>query len=1593
MKLPTDHPRPAIQSYQGAQISIELSRELSKGLKELSRKQGVTLFMTLLAAFQTLLYRYTGQEDIVVGSPIANRNRTEIEGLIGFFVNTLVLRSNFSGDPTFKELLARVRELVLGDYAHQDLPFEKLVQELNPERTLSYSPLVQVMFMLQNASATGREFEGLSVSPIRIGGETSKFDLSLSMVEGTEGLRGSLRYNTDLFDDATISRMLGHINTLLHEIVADPEQHIDSLRLMDPVEREQLVEKWSTASSANLHNNVVSESAAQRVFTTSHSSRITSGDSQLTFGQIIAAWARRTPEAVAVIAPGRAPLTYARLQAHIESVAAQLCAIGIRRNDRVALLLPNGPEMASAFLAVAAGAATSAPLNPGCRAEELDFCLTDLKAKALIVQSGVESEAKVVAQSRGISVIELCPQLSAEAGLFALKTGSTRNSLRAEPARPHDIALVLHTSGTTARPKLVPLTHANLVSSARNIGNSLALTPSDRCLNVMPLFHIHGLVGALLSSLAAGASVICAPGFYAPEFFQWLEEFHPTWYTAVPTMHQALLARAQTNLATVGRCPLRFIRSSSAALPRQLMRELEAVFRAPVIETYGMTETAHQIAGNPLPPSSRKEGSVGLAAGTEIRIMDTAGNELPAGATGEVVVRAPTVTSGYENDNTTNGSTFIRGWFRTGDQGHLDTEGYLFLSGRFKEIINRGGEKISPREVDELLMSHPAVAQAVTFPVPNPVLGEEVAAAIVLREQAAVSPRELREFAARRLADFKVPRQLVIVDKIPQGPTGKFQRIDLAEKLGLSALDQTRTAEPNIFETPKTPLESRLAEIWIQVLKVEEVGRQDNFFQLGGDSVLAVQVIARVRTQLEVEISLLAFFETPTVAGLARSVEIAKESRQAFRPLPPRRSAGVTAFPLSYAQHALWFLDRLEPGNLANNRPVALRLIGVLDIPALEKSIDAIVNRHEALRTIYPIVDESPMQVIAPAQPFSLQILDLRASPVSERDARARELAIEEARRPFDLAEGPMLRAILLKLSEEEHVLVVIMHHIASDGWSSEVFFRELAISYNAFAMGTVPDLPPLSVQYADFTMWQRKLLQGDYLENLLSYWKQQIGEQLPRLKFPNSGHQRSAFKPRQGEHHVLTLPLKVVEALKTLSKRNNVTLFMTLLTAFKTLLYRYTGQEDFIIGIPAAGRNSEEFEGVIGDFINMLPVRNNLSGNPSFLGALERVRKVTLQAYAHQELPLARLAEALRMERGIDIRAAFQVIFNLRNFPSQSVAFTGLQTRPFDFDYGIARFDLSLEITERSDGLCCLFEHDTALFDKDAILRLMRHFQILLESIVANPDREIEALSLQTETERRPVVVQGSTTQGDKTPSQQSIHRLFEGQAARKPTATAVVYDGNSLSYAGLNRRANQLARYLRGMGIGPDTLVGICVERSLEMAVGVMGILKAGAAYVPLDPQYPKERLAFMLRDSAVSVVLTQQRLLSSLPPHNARIVALDADWSAIAKENEENPDYPITAAHLAYVIYTSGSTGQPRAFSLPRVALSITALPSPSFLLCVPRTECRSAIRLASISRWRNSFHPGSAARPLFCAHQRSFCQMGSLPPGLPRKRLRC
>jgi Condensation domain/AMP-binding enzyme/AMP-binding enzyme C-terminal domain/Phosphopantetheine attachment site len=788
----------------------------------------------------------------------------------------------------------------------------------------------------------------------------------------------------------------------------------------------------------------------------------------------------------------------------------------------------------------------------------------------------------------------------------------------------------------------------------------------DRCLNVMPLCYGHGLIHTLLTSLMAGASVVCTPGFDVSKFFGWMAEFCPSWYTAAPAIHQAILEQAAQHRELMARCQLRFIRSATAPLPPWVLAELERVFQAPVTEIYGLTETA-VIACNPLPPCVRKSGTVGVPMGLQVAIMDEAGTVLPGGETGEIVVRGPTVMQGYDDDPIANEGAFTHDWFRTGDLGFLDADGYLFVTGRLKEIINRGGEKVALWEVEEALMAHPAVSQAVAFAVPHPRLGEDVAAAVVLRQPSTATADELRAFAVTCLAAFKVPSQVLIVDDIPTGPTGKPQRNGLAEQLGVMTAERTHANTQDGFTAPHTPIEEVLAGLWAQVLGRDGMGIHENFFQLGGDSLLATQLLSRVCAATHVEPSFLSFFATPTVAGMARSVEAASRAALDLSAPPLQAVPKDRGLSLSYAQQRLWFIAQLGISAHAYHLLSVIHLCGPLHVTALAQSLQEIIQRHEVLRTTFVSIEGRPLQVIGPAMPFPLPIMELWGVPEGEREAHLRRLAHAEVQCPFDLEQGPLLRAKLIRLGAEEHALILTMHHIVSDGWSQGVFWRELTTLYEAFAAGKPSPLPGRTIQYADFAHWQRLWLQGEVLDTQLAYWTRQLAG-ISTLQLPTD-RPRPEVNTFRGARRVLTLSPTLTQALKALSRRHGVTLFMTLLAAFQTLLHRYTGQDDIAVGSLIANRNRAEIEGLIGFFVNTLVLRTDLSGDTSFQELLERVREVALGAYSHQDLPFEKLVEELQPQRHLSHNPLFQVLFIFQNAPRPATELMGLTLRSLEVD------------------------------------------------------------------------------------------------------------------------------------------------------------------------------------------------------------------------------------------------------------------------------------------------------------------------------------
>jgi len=1053
--------------------------------------------------------------------------------------------------------------------------------------------------------------------------------------------------------------------------------------------------------------------------------------------------AERDPLALALLAPVRAPLTYGRLHEHAGKVGRDLRAMGIGPQDRLAVVLANGPELAAAIVCIASNAAC-AVVNPAYGAEELDRYFDDLRPHALVMQAGAETPARRVAVKRGVRMIELAPADEA-AGLFTLHTADPGKASRASLG-PGRVALLLLTSGTTSRPKIVPLTHANVCTSAFSTVAAIGLTATDRCVNVLALFHGHGLIATIMASLAAGASVVCTPGYDGKSFFGWLKEFHPTWYSAVPTVHQAILAQARQFPELAKDCGLRLIRSASAPLPPPVLGELERTFAAPVIEFYGMTETASApIACNPLPPRRRKPGSVGVPVGLDVAIMGETGDFLRLGETGEVVARGASVMPGYDGDATATEAVFADGWFKTGDQGFFDDDGYLFLVGRSREMINRGGENIAPREVDDVLLEHPAVAEAVSFAVPHARLGEDVAAAVVLRPQAEATAKDLRQFAMARLADFKVPRQILFVDELPKGPTGKVQRVGLAAKF---RLDESGVA-PKTSAAPRTPLEKTLAEIWAEVLQLRSVGAHDDFFALGGDSLLAAQALTCIYERLQIKVEISGLFDAPTVAEMAAHLEHVIEAGHVQSAASDiARVPRLAPLPASAAQQRLYRLQQALPELPFFNILYVLRLTSRVDAAVLEHSLNEIVRRHEILRTAFAVEDGRNVQTVAPSLTVPLVVDDLIKLPATKKEHAGHKLIQAELLHRFDLEHGPLLRTRLVRLAETEHLLLMTMHQTMTDGWSLGVLADELTALYDAYAAGQPSPLPPLAIQFADFAAWQRQWCLHPDGAAQLDYWRERLRGPLPVTRFAKArakAHTKTRTKARaksidgdlRTAYRDMKLPAKLTQAVRAFGHSEGSTPFMALVTALLILLRARLGENDLCVATNVANRNRAGAEGLIGPLANTVVLRTHLDGDPTARELLRRVRATTLAAYAHQDVPFEDVADMVERELALNLAERCRVMLLLHGAALRRAANPAAALSFEEADPGLpmplvttTTYDVILVLHESAEGLVGSCIYKPSSFSAKSVDRFIGDFRKVLEATTKQPERPISTIN-----------------------------------------------------------------------------------------------------------------------------------------------------------------------------------------------------------------------------------------------------------------------
>ncbi len=1457
LALPTKTGRghqPATRSRRSAARRFDLPAPLAEAIKSLSRREGATVYMTLLAAFQTLLHRYTGEHDVAVGSPVANRDRVETEPLIGFLVNTLVMRTDLAGDPAFTDLLKRVREICLDAYAHRDVPFEKLVEALQPERSLDHAPLFRVMFVWQNAPPPVLELPGLKLSPVITQGGVAKFDLTLSAEETKQGFACQLVYDADLFDEAAMARMAAHFEELLAGITSDPSRRLSELPLLTEGERRRLLFEWNDTADVN-----------------------TAGGAA-TLHELFERQAERTPDGTAVVYEGER-VSYRELNRRADVLARRLRAAGIGAESPVGVCAERSVELIVAVLGILKAGGAYVPLDPEYPRERLSFMIDDARIKALLTQRRLDELLDGLG-GRDFERLYLDDAHQrddddARADAGAVAEGATANVSARNKANvfAENAAYVIYTSGSTGRPKGVVVSHRAVVNS---VGAHLLAQrePITSALLQIPYAFDSSLIPIFGTLCQGGTLVVPREGQHAdPSHIMRLAgEEQVAVFLSTPSIYALMLDEARPG-------QLKLLRAvyvgGEICAPRLVERHHALAPHAALFNEYGPTEATIWCAMHACrAPTAAAPVPIGRpGANMRVYVLDEQLRPAPVGVAGELYVGGAGVARGYLNRPELTAAAFIPDPFsgdagarlyRTGDVVRWLEEGELEYVGRRDSQVKVRGFRVELGEVEAALAAHAAVREAVVVAQGDaPSVQSLTAYYTVADGEPTPTALELRSHLRARLPEYMVPSAFVVLDALPLTPNGKLDR---------RALPEPERAGASVdWVAPRTNTEKVLSDIWCEVLGVERVGAFDGFFELGGHSLLATQAVARAREAFRVELPLRELFEAPTVAGLAERVEAALKQERATR-VPPLLPVGREgALPLSFAQQRLWFLDQLEPGNPFYNIPSAVILKGALDAAALARSINEVVRRHEVLRTTFEAVQGEPRQTVAPELSLPLPLVDLRGLADAERSGEVRRLAAEEAQRPFDLARGPLARARLLRTGAREHVLLFTIHHIVSDGWSSNVLFREVAQLYQAFVEGRPSSLEELPIQYADFAVWQREWLRGEALEEQLDYWRGQLGGLPPLLELPTD-RPRPRLQSYHGATERFVLAPEVAEALRRLGRDEGVTLFMLLLAAFDVLLARYTGQTDIAVGTPIANRTRGETESLIGFFANTLALRTDLSGDPTFRALVGRVREVCLGAYAHQDVPFERVVEELQPERDMSHAPLFQVMFALQEgagAQQQTPPPRGLEMRPLLVESGIAKFDLTLAVSETAEGMACALEYNTGLFDAATAKRMAGHWQQLLRGIARDAGARVSELPLLTEEERRQLIVGWNDWGGARTDGA-CVHELFERRAGETPDAVAAVCGGEELTYAELDRRANRLARHLRRRGVGAEKLVGVLLERSAEMLVAVLGVLKAGGAYLPLDPSYPRERLSYIMEDARASLLITRERL--------AGIVAVD-------------------------------------------------------------------------------------------------------------------
>jgi amino acid adenylation domain-containing protein len=1490
MNLPTDRSRPPVQTYRGASSLVELSSELAERLAAEASRQATTLYTFLLAAFQVLLYRYTGEEDLLIGYLTTGRTVAELEEIVGYLANPVVVRATLSGVQPFESLVEQTAGTVSRALDHQDYPFALLVDRLQPDRDPSRSPIFQVLFSPQKAAIAGSselaaaglgpvgtavELSGLRLESVNLELRVAQFDLTLAIVETDHGLLTSLQYNTDLFDAVTADQMAENFRTLLEGIAADATGAVSLLPLVSERQQRQILIEW---------NNTQADY-----------------DDKACLHELVEQQSERSPYSVAVTHAGMS-LTYSTLIAEANRLARRLQRLGVGPDVLVGISIDRSLDLMVSLLAVLKAGGAYVPLDSGQPSQRLAAIIAEAKPTLLLT---LERQADLFPDSQ---VQVLC-----------LDAGTGMDDYRCETnpqgrVSAQSLCYVMYTSGSTGRPKGVQIPHGALVNFLTSMKQRPGFASEDRMLSVTPLFFdIAGL--ELYLPLTVGGSVILADrdATADPEqLIEMLETHGATVMQATPVTWQLFL---ETNWR--GSRNLRVL-CGGEGLRRELAERLVQA-GGPVWNLYGPTETTVWSTANEVRRifrSGREIVSIGTPINnTQAYVLDQLMEPLPPRVTGRLFIGGVGLARGYVNSPDLTAEKFLPDPFGkgtrlydTGDMARHSMDGNLDFLGRGDHQIKLRGHRVELGEIESALTSHPAVREAAVLAREEGRDGVQLTAYLVLTTAAAPIPAGLHQHLKESLPAHMRPSTFVLLERMPLTPNAKVDRRALS---GLGGNRKTARS----YDRPSTPIEEVIGGIWADVLHLGQPGTDENFFECGGNSLSAVKLAIRIRSAFNVEMPVRCIFEAPTIAELASRVEawVRETPPPAMLPILPLPDRGQGA--LSFAQERIWFQNQFEMDSYAYNMTGAVRLSGSLNVFAIQQSLDEILRRHEVLRTRVTMVGGIPTQFVLPGCRLALPLLDLAGLEAPDQEKCLRSQTSAESLRPFLLEQGPMLRAELMRLDPRSHLLAVTVHHIAADGWSLEILLRELAGFYEVFSIGNPSILAELPVQYLEYADWERRSMRGERQASSLRYWRGQFGGELPLLGLPTD-RPRPTIQSFQGAKLSIVLEPELRDGLKAFGLAEGNTLFMTMIAGFETLLHRYTMQEDLVIGIPVANRNLAEVQDIIGCLVNTLVLRTDCSGGPSFRELQRRVRNLTIDAYAHDDLPFERLVEELQPERDLSRNPLFQVMAVDLQMPIGESVHGGVTFAPAEVGEVTAKFiDLTLTVLSTEGGLVASFEYDTDLFEEPTIAHMLGHLESLLRGALAYPDRRIGDLPMLTQAEARSILEDWNNTASEYRPTA-TLHGVVEASARMHPDRVALEFEEQQLTYGELDSRTNQLAKHLTGLGVGRGEVVGICLDPSLEMFIAVLGVLKAGGAYLPLDPAYPKDRLDFMIAETKSRVLLTRGQLLGPLDLDRVMVIALDTDWSEIAKQTT----LPLTSASsgddLIYVIYTSGSTGNPKA-----------------------------------------------------------------------------